>query len=1168
MTLFRKLPFVATLAAALVCRVVGAADDVARGMITLNDNAGWSWFEDERAIINPVSGELLVSSAASFGGPNGGVRSGDIDIVAYKLATGVTTLTVLKPQLQSDDHNSAAIIVRPDGRYLAMYGQHSTGGEVGQQSFYRISSSPNDGTAWGAEQSFDNNVAMTYSNLHYLPADNGGAGRMYNFLRTANYDPNVLISNNQGTTWTYGGKLLTEGGGSDRPYVRYWTGGDRVHFITTNRHPRNFDNSIYYGYVRDAQLYNSQDAVLDTNLFDATAVAPSALTPVFQTGTVFGGQVMRRGWTVDVSSDASNNPVVVFQARRNDLDTDHRFFYGRWDGAAWQVNQLGYAGSYLYAAENDYTGLVSIDPSNPNIVYVSSEVHPATQAQLIGADGQRHYELFKGQTADNGVTWSWTPITFNSRVDNIRPLVPRWDASNTALLWMRGDYATYTNYNTSAAALVNPDLPAPQLALAVDFGANGQTLQAGYQGFTRAANPAGLEQTEVLTSPFGVSGQVTVTIGGGDVQFADLGDDVAAPLGRLAEDYVSLNGDMTLKFDNLLAGNYQLVLYAHDRNVDQATYDIRLAGKDLGTLNPVSGATPTIGIASSRVAFKKLDAGSFTLLLDSASAGATILNGFELYRVEDYTIALPPIDLNADGELDLLDFQLYLSGLNTDLSGLTSLEAYQRGDLNGDFANNFLDFRLFQAGYDEWNGAGAFAAALAVPEPALGHLVLLAALIVWRRPRTSVAWGLDPSKLAALGLIGACSLPTCAGVTYVDASLMNTTPGSAFATTNLDDNLWGPRTGVASGSTVFQSGDGNGENAPEITTTLTGLTPLATYRVYAHFWDAAGGTEAWSLRAGFPAGAMTHFANPSDAIAGATGAALASTLAYDVSPTLLVEDNRTMFAGLVGQVSASAAGQLSVRLDDRPSTIGVNNRTWYDGLSYERLDVLTLRVNSVTGVVSIRNATAVPISLDYYELRSATGALNPVGWTSLDSQEAGDPVGVGWDSATTNTANVLSEVRLLTPQTVAPGSTLILGTAFTLGGADNLAFSYGVAGGAVLDLGAVEYVTSGPAGIAGDFNNDGQISAADYTKWRDNSGAATEAGINYNGDGGGIAASDYTMWSMLMTAPASAAASTAAVPEPTGWLLVAGCVIAARLYFRTSGVGGICSTNSFGWPSR
>ena len=207
---------------------------------------------------------------------------------------------------------------------------------------------------------------------------------------------------------------------------------------------------------------------------------------------------MRRAWTVDVAADAGGNPVAVFQARAGGSDTDHRFFYGRWDGAQWQVNQMGYAGSYLYAAENDYTGLVSIDPNDPNTVYLSSEVHPATKAQLIGADGLRHYELFKGKTTDNGVTWNWTPITFNSTMHNIRPLVPKWDGTNKAVLWLRGDYTTYTNYDTDAVALINPELPDPQLAVAIDFGATGQTVQPGFQPFTRDANPAGTDTKRVV----------------------------------------------------------------------------------------------------------------------------------------------------------------------------------------------------------------------------------------------------------------------------------------------------------------------------------------------------------------------------------------------------------------------------------------------------------------------------------------------------------------------------------------------------------------------------------------------------------------------------------------------------------------------------------------------
>ena len=730
-----------------------AADDVVSGMITLNDNGGWSWFEDERAIIDAANNKLLVSSVANGSGTGGAERSGDVDVTTLNLTNNQVDRFVLQPGLQADDHNSAGLIIRPDGRYLAMFGTHASGGEAGQQSRYRISTNPGDSSSWNSLQTFDNNSSMTYTNLHYLLNDNGGAGRMYDFLRTNNFDPNVLYSEDQGTTWSYGGKLLTEGGGSDRPYVRYFTSGDRIQLITTERHPRDFDNSVYSGYVQDGKLYNSSGAVVDNNIFDANGVAPASLTPVFATGTLVGGDAMRRAWTVDVAVDSGGHPVAVFQARANGNDTDHRFFYGRWDGSQWQVHQMAYAGSYLYAAENDYTGLVSIDPNDPSTVYLSSEVNPTTKAQLIGADGLRHYELFMGKTNDNGATWNWTPITFNSTKHNIRPVVPEWDGTNKAILWLRGNYTAYTNYDTDVVALVNPELPDPQLALAVDFGAAGQTVQAGFQAFTRAPNPAGDAQSESFNSPFAATGsQVTVTLGGGDVQFADRGDDVASPIGDVADDFAMLDDNLTLSFGNLARGNYQLVLYAHDRDVNQLTYDILLKGVDLGTLNPVSGANPTIGISSSRVAFGTDGSGDVTFTLDGIGGGASVvLNGLELYSVGDYTAPLPPIDLNADGKLDLLDYFAFLTGLHADLSGLTAEEAYQMGDLNGDFQNDFTDFQLFKQGYDQWNGLGALAHAIGVPEPAtMGLLVVGMTCGPWWRVLPGIAQRLPAAHVPAM----------------------------------------------------------------------------------------------------------------------------------------------------------------------------------------------------------------------------------------------------------------------------------------------------------------------------------------------------------------------------------------------------------------------------------
>jgi hypothetical protein len=719
-----------------------AANHVAAPLITVTDNGAWSWFEDERAIIDQATGKLVVGTIANGAGFGGTATSGDVEVASVDLTTHARTNFVLRDAFQADDHNSPALYVRPDGRYVAMYATH------GSDNFsrWRVSTNAGDATAWDAEQTIDNTAGATYSNLHYLPNDNGGAGRLYNFVRSVGFDPNILVSSDQGSTWSIGGRLLTEGTSSDRPYLRYFSDGVRIHFMTTNRHPRDFNNSVYHGYVQDGKLYNSAGVEVDANLFDAAAVAPSALTTVFAANTVVDGASMQRGWTVDTAIDGTGRPVGVSQARAGGSDLDHRYFYSRWDGAQWQVQPMGYAGSYLYAAENDYTGLVAIDPSDVNTVYLSSEVHPATQAQLIGADGQRHYELFRGQTQDGGATWAWTPITFNSTVDNLRPHVPKWNEDNLALVWLRGDYATYTSYNLRTVTMLNPALVEPTKALAVDFGATGQLLQSGFTAFTRDQNPAGAAQTELFSSPLaGPGGQIAVTVGGGDVQFRDRGDNVAGPLGDLVDDFVTNAGTLTLTLGNLQAGDYQIVLYAHDRDIAASGYRTELDNALLGMLTPTTGAAPAVGVASSRVQFHATGAADVTLSLHSLNGGNVTLNGFELYGAPSYA-GLPGVDLNADGVLNLADFVQYIAGMHKNFTGMTAGEAYAMGDVNGDFKNDFADLQLFRQAYNLANGAGAFEAAMAAPEPTSAALLTLGLLVdALTRRRAASASGQLPA---------------------------------------------------------------------------------------------------------------------------------------------------------------------------------------------------------------------------------------------------------------------------------------------------------------------------------------------------------------------------------------------------------------------------------------
>ena len=134
---------------------------------------------------------------------------------------------------------------------------------------------------------------------------------------------------------------------------------------------------------------------------------------------------------------------------------DHRYRYARWTGREWVDYEIAYAGSRLYAGEDDYTGTIALDPADPNVVYISTNADPASGKPLVSkSDSQRHYEIFKGATRDGGKSWSWTAVTSNSAVDNIRPIVPGWDGNHTALIWLRGRYAAYTNYDLDVVGTI------------------------------------------------------------------------------------------------------------------------------------------------------------------------------------------------------------------------------------------------------------------------------------------------------------------------------------------------------------------------------------------------------------------------------------------------------------------------------------------------------------------------------------------------------------------------------------------------------------------------------------------------------------------------------------------------------------------------------------------
>jgi len=59
-----------------------------------------------------------------------------------------------------------------------------------------------------------------------------------------------------------------------------------------------------------------------------------------------------------------------------------------------------------------------------------------------------------GVTCDDGATFDWEPVTADSGMHNMRPVVPKWDAVHTALVWLRGTYTTAQSYDQAVVGLI------------------------------------------------------------------------------------------------------------------------------------------------------------------------------------------------------------------------------------------------------------------------------------------------------------------------------------------------------------------------------------------------------------------------------------------------------------------------------------------------------------------------------------------------------------------------------------------------------------------------------------------------------------------------------------------------------------------------------------------
>jgi hypothetical protein len=150
---------------------------------------------------------------------------------------------------------------------------------------------------------------------------------------------------------------------------------------------------------------------------------------------------------------------------------------------------------------------------------------------------------------------------------------------------------------------------------------------------------------------------------------------------------------------------------------------------------------------------------------------------------------------------------------------------------------------------------------------------------------------------------------------------------------------------------------------------------------------------------------------------------------------------------------------------------------------------LVLMVDPESGEAAIQNQSTFGISLDFYTITSASGSLNPAGWSSLDDQ------GVGSWAEANPTDSRLSELYPVGGSAFAAGQGYEIGDAFVAGGTQDLAIRFTFSDGTEFD-GIVQYgeFSLPPVGQNGDTNGDGAVDLDDLNAVRNNFGATGPVG--------------------------------------------------------------------------
>lgn len=371
------------------------------------DEGGWSWFNAPNAVY--LDGKTHITYITGTGHPMAAYYDHATETMSEPVRMYPSDI------FEVDDHDDPSLLVRSsDGALLAYFAIHS-----GDDQYVNV---------WDGAWSGPSNIgsAINAGTTTYMAPVELPDGTIRVFFRD-HYD-------GENVEWAYADAADGETFDGHTSFVRdpgvitYVSpsmGADgRIDFVASGHPAYDTGGSIWHFYWDDGSYYKSDGTLIES----ALPLDTGDMTKVYDGATTLS-------WHWDIARIGSDLAIVFATFPGND-GSEHRYQYARWTGSAWTVNEVADAGGTIKTSGDEvfYSGGIAIDRLDVDRVYYSS-------------DAAGSFDIFRGITSDGGATWSVAALTSDATKD-IRPKAVRDADPSLRVVWMRGTYAQYTDWDT------------------------------------------------------------------------------------------------------------------------------------------------------------------------------------------------------------------------------------------------------------------------------------------------------------------------------------------------------------------------------------------------------------------------------------------------------------------------------------------------------------------------------------------------------------------------------------------------------------------------------------------------------------------------------------------------------------------------------------------------